>query len=930
MTFKPPSGLTATEMVHEADLEGYVFEDAGKQYVQGGKLGLVPEPDTGLAHDPVEFGWPFLAWGQYDDLVNPPGLTKWGYHGEGLPGEPYWVPEGTWLAAHVTAAGQDSYIRQAADETGHTFWADQADNTAGYIVQVRLEVVDAQTGEWVVDDGTRRQRMFLFPHGIEVENHPELDIPAEMVRPRTVRFIGKGDDFTILMDDGFAARGTGAFTTPSVTKELVLGMAGAGVGTFLVDHVHQYHGDAPVDVPDAGSPSYSTAFLEAALPVFAPGRVLSAWDKAYFDIEGTNAGTTRVVIEYRSSATPDWTQSGAAVTLSSTPRHEVDLASVPVAGDGSDEIRFKVQQNSADGSGRPYDVTRTMVTAVGEGTTLTLFPNWGPESGATVAIDVPAASAGLIQFPVQSNWPAGAATELAYHFDELSGNVLDASGNAYHGTIPAGSSAKTLRAQAGWFGYGIHAVDGGGKIDVPVAANLDYDQDVTISFFCKAHTRTAAGLVWEHKSGSRGVEIRINTAGKLEVFVTNGSGSDSLLTYGGALAGADSWVMVWVKLLKTQGKIRARVSGGDWEETATAGQDYWTGLPATGADMLVGCWGTFDEFHWYAGDRDEATWATLSTRNVRRSVFTAPAVYVDGEEVTGERVNYYHPNRIYVRMPPHEPGEVPVWVDDTGTKHHVPDGYRYVRSYEIDVSRELEAAEACTTKSPFRMGYTVPEGDVNLALVQGPELAVTSHMSRIGLEHLEAGNIAAYRQGEFALAQPDTGAGDYLYADSVDTDDLLVSVKSVMRRDFRPGRPLFYKYLLGRGRRYLRSPGALSASDIEAVRRSIFVQDQNGDRVRPEDYPWEVDVSSTDFHGDPLPANTYSVVLYVERPGDTGRTYFAVYDAVDAGNDWLRQDGFKEVINPVPLFERVSAFDGPFQYKVALGATGYHSLTVKA
>jgi hypothetical protein len=929
VTFRPPSGLTATELVDEKHLENYVFENDQHQYVQGGAINLVPIPDTGLPADSVQYGWPNIAWDQYDDFVNPPGLTNWGYTGESRPGEPYWLPEGTWLNLYAPFPTDNSYVRQAADETG-TFWSDTADNSTGYVVEMHVRIAGAETGTFIVDDGTRRQEVHFFPYEMQVVGHPDLTLPGDFGADRAFRFIGKGDDFHIVLDDGMGVAGVGKFTTASTTKELVFGMLGsnAGVGLMMVDKINQYHGGAPVDVVDPGPPVYSTSFVGTTLPVFAPGRVLTQWETGYFDISGTNDGTTRVVVEYRSSGTPNWTQSGGTTTLSTTPRHEVDLTSVPVVGDGSDEIRFKVEQSSTDGSGPPYGVSQVMVTATGEGTVLTLYPTWGPEYGSTAAIDIPLANTGVIQFPVQSNWPAEASTELLYHFDELSGNVIDASGNSYDGTIPGGASDDTLQAQNGWFGYGIHVVDGNGQVDVPVAANLDYNQDVTISFFCKAHTRTSAGKIWEHKSGSRGVEIRINTSGQLEVFVTNGSGSDTTHTHTGAIIGGDSWVMVWVKLLTTTDKIRTRVTGSDWEETATSAQDYYTDLTLTGADMFVGCWGTFDEFQWYAGDRSETTWDSLSARNVRRSVFTSPTVVVDGEDVTGERVNYYHPNRIYVRMPPHAPGEVPVWVDETGVKHYVPDGYRYVRSYSMDVSDELEAAQACTTKSPFRVGFTVADGDVNLALLQGPELSVTSHMSRVGLEHLEADNIAAYRHGQFALTQPDTGTDNYVYTGAVDTDDLLISVKSVMRRGFKIGRPLFYKYLVGRGQRYVYHRDASTVADIELVRNAIRVQDELGNRVRPEDYPWEIDISLYDFHGDLLPANTFSVVLYTEIPGRQRKTYSVVYNAVDARSNWERKDGFKEVINPVPMFERNSKLDADFQYDASLEDTGYYSLTV--
>ena len=951
MTFKPNSGKISIEHILDHERDEWTFSDKDKQWILGDALRLV----LGVSGEDPTLPWPPLAWGQeelFPSTVNSI-QSRWHHDIDGASGEFTFDSDTTFLQ-FVTTGEEAYFLRQSAvDAAGQQYFTTNVDKANGYVIETRVQVDDVDTGATVaghyllIDDGEYRGRFnfledrlsfYFYDSGDSTWGYiDELSAPIDLkTEPRTLRFAVQGSTVHVLDDVGLVS----TYDLPvgsSVSPTLILGAETGVTATTSFDNFKQYHHDGTsmiLDAPQVPGRGYSTGFIDATTPAFSPGVPLSGWNKAVIGLEGTDAGTTQMYVQYKSYELANWIDYGETGELTGT-QVEVGLDDVPVTGDATDQIRFVFEQKSEDGTGEALRVKQVAVYCGIPAGELSIYPNWGPEYGETVAIDVASDWTSSIQFPVQSNWPTDANTKLLYHFDDTATGVfLDASGNSHDGIVPVSAGKWTLQGQQGWFGYSTHAVAGNAQIQVPASTDFIVSgQDVTVSFFTKSYTTTGdSSIVWDHEVGGVGYEVRLNTSGQLEVMVDDG-GTETIHTHTGALAGVNSWVACWTKILQIgdypfDTEIRTKVSGSGWESTTGSFGDYFDGLGTSAPTMLTGCWGNFDEFVWYAGDRDEDTFDSLSLRDVRRSTFDDWAIFVDREAVTGERVNWYYPTRAYVRVPPHIPGNADIYVTGDGDIYRPGETYRYVRSYAVDVEDDLAAAQACTTKSPFRIGHSVADGDVNLALLYTPPLSVDSHMSLVGMEDLEAANLAAYGQGEFVLTQADTGAGNYTYSTVVDTNELLVSTKSVIRREFRQGRPLFFKYLIGRGRRYVYNQDAADTADANLIRAGLRIEDGNGRVVSLGDYPWDIEVSSTDIYGSTLPANAFSVVLYTEKRGVPGESIYVVYDALDARKGWGRDQGIREIINPVPIFEEVVAVDASFQYSATLDETGVYSVEI--
>jgi hypothetical protein len=948
MTFRPTSAETSVEAILDNELNGWVFDNIVLQHVQGGVLRLLPDPDSGTQTNLLH-PWPKLNWSQRETFPTAPDeiTGRWSYTIDGHEtGDPRFDSDTDFLLIDTTTG--EEYYRQAADEdSGQTHWADNVDADSGWVLEMELQVADGTTGAShyvLMDDGSYRRKLHFYEDRLAFFHWDTgagawaykdwLSPPVDLsTKPRTLRIVGQSYNTQLFLDDGMVMHGAPADDMTGVnsdtTGELIFGTETGADATTIFNKLYQYHHDGgaiPVDAPDLRTAFFSSLSLQATAPPHSPKINISAWDEAYFDLEGTDGGTTTVDVQYRNSSTGEWTDGITGEELTGSPRHLLDISGITGLDDTEDELRFVFSQVSDAGITEPYRVGE--ITVIGtQGTThLTMYPSWGPKYGSDVAVDVKPAYRDQILLPVEDNWDAVSGTSLLYHFDELTGNVIDASGNSHDGTIPSGSASYTLQGKSGWFGYGIHTVNGQGQVDVPASEDFEASGEITISFVAKAYT-SDTGVVWSHYSGGRGYDVRVNDTGQMQIYATDGGSNEVFHTHTGQPVGVNSWVMCWAKLLEGEQKLRTRVTGSDWEETTGVTFDWWTDVTGAQPTLLGGCWGSFDEFAFYSGDRDEDTWDTLEPRGVKRSTITDWEVWVDGEQVSGERLHWYHPTRVYVRMPPHDPGDVALSLDHTGQVYRPETAYTYLSAYKVDVTDELEAMQACTTKSPFRIGYTVADGDVNLAVINVPDLTVSTHMSRAPLEHLEASNIAAYNQGEFSLTSADTGeTGVYYYAASVDTSDLLLSTKSVVRRDFRTPRPLYYKYLIGRGTKYVYNVDATGVDDAKLIRSAIRVENGRGDPVALEDFPWEVEVAATDINGDILPDNTYSVVMYTEIPGAINETFFVIYDGLDALREWEKKNSVKEVINPVPIFERSSDLDTVFQYDVTLDDSGVYDL----
>jgi len=527
---------------------------------------------------------------------------------------------------------------------------------------------------------------------------------------------------------------------------------------------------------------------------------------------------------------------------------------------------------------------------------------------------------------VDFNWPTGENTRFVGHFDAADGTVRDATPYGNHGIVPEDRRRWTKRGVDGWFDRAISFTNQSGGVHLPFNDGLRIDSDSTWAFFFKGYTDVLidSSLI-SHGGTSDGYDIYVNTGGYLAVDV--GSISETH-THSGALFGVNEWRGAWVQFEPTGGIVRTKISGSDWEESTFTGYDI---SAATGDSVLIGygTWGYIDEATLHKELLDTGDFDNLSDRS---SIKSEPedAVYVSGVQVpTGDVRHTYH-NRKYVVMPTGDIGDAAVWVEKHSKAWVTDHPYRYVDGYDRRIDMDTIEDVICPVKSPFRIGYHAPQGTVNLALVKTVPLSTANNVSLVDLSHLELGNISNYLQGKFAITGADTGDASLIqYPNELDTEDIRVSNISVMRKTFRTPRPLFYKYLLGRGRRYLYNADALLATDANIIRESLRFETREGERINIADYPWEIRVSKNDVYGNTLPDNVFSVVVYTEVMAVRDRSVFVIYDAMDALLDYKRDLTHREVVNPVPIFHK-HAGPGTHEYNMEFNPTGFYDLTLGA
>jgi hypothetical protein len=211
----------------------------------------------------------------------------------------------------------------------------------------------------------------------------------------------------------------------------------------------------------------------------------------------------------------------------------------------------------------------------------------------------------------------------------------------------------------------------------------------------------------------------------------------------------------------------------------------------------------------------------------------------------------------------------------------------------------------CETKSPFRIAPTVPDGSVNLAKINTPDLDAGNNISVIDLSDMESANISNHLRGKFSLQNQEVEyiAGTQLYyGGQIDTTDIVISNRSAVGRDLEAPYPLFYKYLVGRGRYYLNKSGIL-VSDLDVLKPEIRIVSENGTELDIAQYPYDIEVSSKDFYNNDLPAGNFAVVIYSHFLSLSGKSIFVEYNASDSANSYKLIPGKREVINPEPIVQ---------------------------
>lgn len=538
-------------------------------------------------------------------------------------------------------------------------------------------------------------------------------------------------------------------------------------------------------------------------------------------------------------------------------------------------------------------------------------------------------------------------TQTLLHFNEAAGPIVDDvefwGGTNNEVIIPHAKRRITIRGESGVIGSATHFarsfLNNGSEIyggmlvpyDTGMAGGNDQPMSAFFKFGGYRNPVQKSSIVKYISTGAsiKGYDIGIDTGGYLYVDVYNGNASPRLsYSHTSVYAGTNTYRSCGVAIDPTTTSVRTWVAGTYEEFTGalTISNYMNTGLATKpGIEIAASSVGSIDELTVIEGLVDSSTFSDWSETDTIKS--DPPLdVYVGGSKLHTGRVLATSPRVAYAVMPEGTAGDTHLYVDFGSYKISSDRPYKYTNSFDRTIISSGIAAVVCETKSPFRIAPTVPDGSVNLAKINTPNLDADNNISIIDLSDMELANISNHLRGKFSL-QDQTPSGQQLYyANQIDTKDVVISNRSAVGRDLEAPYPLFYKYLVGRGRHYLSKPG-VSIADLDVLKPEIKIVAENGSELSIDQYPYDIEISSKDFHNNDLPTGNFAVVIYSHFLSLSEMSIFVEYNASDSANSYKLVPGKREVINPQPIIQR-STNSGQDTYSAQINSSGIYDLYI--
>lgn len=527
------------------------------------------------------------------------------------------------------------------------------------------------------------------------------------------------------------------------------------------------------------------------------------------------------------------------------------------------------------------------------------------------------------------------------HFNEVEGPVVNESetltGAFTQAVIPHVRRDLTLRGESGVIGNAARFVrkfnnytgERYGGINLPYNTSIDTSANIARSVFFKAGGYTNPNrkssivslLSGADGANQYGFDIGINTSGYLYVDIYTGNISPTSHINTSAYLGSNTFVPAMVAIDPANTSIYSMVGTGYATSQLGASFSSYSQGMHRGIEIGYSLVGSVDELTVINGLLDTSTYNSWRQVDMVKSNQELD-IYVGGNKLSYDRVLPVHPKLAYAVMPEEVAGDKHFYVDFGSYKvsSHVP--YKYTNSFDRTIMSSGIAAVACETKSPFRILDTVPDGSINLALVNTPDLSTENNISFIDLSDKEIVNISNHLHGQFSLQDYTISGAQIYYANQVDTKDIVVSNRSVVNKELDAPYPLFYKYLVGRGRYYLNRSG-IDSSDINVIKSSVTVIDEFGNDIALKDYPYDLEVSALDYNNSTLPSGNFSIVLYTSKLFLPSKTAFVKYNASDSANQYKLIPGKIEAINPTPIFKSGTGQD---TYSGQINSSGVYDL----
>ncbi len=232
--------------------------------------------------------------------------------------------------------------------------------------------------------------------GVHFHYHPELDFPIDLTRRKTFRVGLSGSSLYVFADTirGFAALNkfnqsavhtnhSGAlisFGNPYLSS--ISGSLSGFSGSLYLDSLKVYNDIFALDEAYISAPSYTTNIQTAYTdPIIFPTKIVSL-DYANIYHSGSY-GTTSVVLERKSNASGTWAGLVTGSIVGSSPV-TIDLSDVLPLKNGSEQYRFAIKQNSADGLNPPRSATEIVFASSFEENPIKIGPDWGPSYGQNI------------------------------------------------------------------------------------------------------------------------------------------------------------------------------------------------------------------------------------------------------------------------------------------------------------------------------------------------------------------------------------------------------------------------------------------------------------------------------------------------------------------------------------------------------------------
>ena len=528
------------------------------------------------------------------------------------------------------------------------------------------------------------------------------------------------------------------------------------------------------------------------------------------------------------------------------------------------------------------------------------------------------------------------------HFNEINGPIVNdaesLTGAFTQAVIPHVRKDLTLRGESGVIGNAIrfvrkfnnHTGERYGGINLPYNTQINNAAGIPRSVFFKGGAYTNPGkkstmvslLSGSDGASQYGFDIGVNTEGYMYVDLYTGSTQPSFSHINSSTyLGTNAFTPAMVAIDPASTSVYSMVGTG--YATTQFGSEfsgYSIGMNR-GLEVGYGIVGSMDELTLINGLLDTGTYNSWRQIDMIKSNQELD-VYVGGNKLSYDRVLPVHPKLAYAVMPEETAGDKHFYVDFGSYKVSSHKPYKYTNSFDRKIMSTGIAVVACETKSPFRILDTVPDGSVNLALINTPDLSAENNLSVIDLSDKELVNISNHLHGQFSLQDQTIVSEQIYYANQIDTDDIVISNRSVVNRELDAPYPLFYKYLVGRGRYYFNRPG-ISSTDLDVIKSSITVTDEFGNALEQKDYPYDLEVSQKDYDNVDLPSGNFSVVLYTNKLFLPNKTAFVKYNASDSTNQYKIIPGKTEVINPVPIFKSGTGQD---TYSAEINSSGVYDL----